>query len=61
MELKPIYDRQTKEKRKLLIVPYGIETTVWIWLCHAPRILLIVPYGIETNSTSILSSFFNSF
>ena len=37
------------EKRlNLLIVPYGIETTLDISLCSKDSTLLIVPYGIET-------------
>ena len=37
---------------RLLIVPYGIETTLLQRNQHA-HFLLIVPYGIETDLTSL--------
>ena len=47
MELKQRKWQRVKNGKKLLIVPYGIET--WI-TCAVANVdaLLIVPYGIET-------------
>ena len=38
----------------LLIVPYGIETTVSTSTTSCLSLLLIVPYGIETGAPGIL-------
>ena len=47
MELKQENRYNVKCYRKLLIVPYGIETKVAIFIELLVQ-LLIVPYGIET-------------
>ena len=47
MELKHDYCTLARPSASLLIVPYGIET--WVFICTLRQIrLLIVPYGIET-------------
>ena len=51
MELKQREEVSTNIKGKLLIVPYGIETTGKSGTVATGR-LLIVPYGIETNYRS---------
>ena len=48
MELKHNHRIECNIPAKLLIVPYGIETTDG-WFCTQSDILLIVPYGIETQ------------
>ena len=48
MELKHGKTRITLEKDLLLIVPYGIETRLKLFLLLEYN-LLIVPYGIETQ------------
>ncbi len=40
------------ERNLLLIVPYGIEMTIEVWVCLFVY-LLIVPYGIEINRVSL--------
>ncbi len=47
MELKQPYYTKLLKFCRLLIVPYGIETSFW---CELRKwwSLLIVPYGIET-------------
>ena len=47
MELKPAWIDKLYVRKKLLIVPYGIETHVELFFLLV-CILLIVPYGIET-------------
>ena len=51
MELKQFRLDNTSDKVRLLIVPYGIETILCVWL-SSWHFLLIVPYGIETVSAS---------
>ena len=48
MELKHTYDQSATTRIVLLIVPYGIETTVTNAMVDSVS-LLIVPYGIETE------------
>ena len=48
MELKLITSNRSRETEILLIVPYGIETTVNMYKDNKDN-LLIVPYGIETS------------
>ena len=48
MELKQFKRLLPRLVNVLLIVPYGIETTVGL-LAALQRGLLIVPYGIETR------------
>ena len=47
MELKQEIELVMEQTRKLLIVPYGIETLKKDSI-EAGGLLLIVPYGIET-------------
>ena len=47
MELKHIKAGVFRLEPSLLIVPYGIETRLFIWF-GGLSMLLIVPYGIET-------------
>ena len=49
MELKHISERRFHVLRRLLIVPYGIETEFLVRV-EELHFLLIVPYGIETES-----------
>ena len=51
MELKQVRDQRKNRRRRLLIVPYGIETTIEEDPANTSN-LLIVPYGIETDGTS---------
>ena len=53
MELKPGFSSWFFCDYCLLIVPYGIETKVHLFLL-LNKLLLIVPYGIETQ---VLGSF----
>ncbi len=48
MELKHSYKSSFRLKFCLLIVPYGIETSLFD-MCICCFQLLIVPYGIETT------------
>ena len=48
MELKQLKERQDSREDRLLIVPYGIETSS-LACSRGRRRLLIVPYGIETK------------
>ena len=48
MELKQLFQRSANKRSKLLIVPYGIETSEQLPET-SDRKLLIVPYGIETE------------
>ena len=52
MELKLIHLLMIELRRRLLIVPYGIETTLFPINRTFVRYLLIVPYGIETELLS---------
>ena len=55
MELKlQVYNLFLNRFKKLLIVPYGIETATYKLTVNSIEVLLIVPYGIETTL-----SFFN--
>ena len=54
MELKQKHISFSSFPVDLLIVPYGIETSVAIVILIAVKSLLIVPYGIETHSSNIL-------
>ena len=56
MELKPESASIISELHSLLIVPYGIETFMYLH-CLSKKILLIVPYGIETGERWQLSSY----
>ena len=47
MELKLRTVKEVSKNINLLIVPYGIETSIGVSVTSIP-ILLIVPYGIET-------------
>ena len=47
MELKLGHQQTLFARQRLLIVPYGIETTSYKVKVNCHR-LLIVPYGIET-------------
>ena len=49
MELKHASSSDTAFSFLLLIVPYGIETIVFLVSYDDLDILLIVPYGIETR------------
>ena len=40
---------------RLLIVPYGIETSIFKYYVYSIE-LLIVPYGIETYSSTLILS-----
>ena len=53
MELKLATFNPSATPDKLLIVPYGIETKMWI-LMNGRKSLLIVPYGIETTFDKII-------
>ena len=62
MELKLLFSSDLLRYHGLLIVPYGIETTISLQCCSKPLQLLIVPYGIETAlyaSSLARSSSFN--
>ena len=60
MELKHDYCTLARPSASLLIVPYGIET--WVFICTLRQVrLLIVPYGIETRSMGNTVSSFLSF
>ena len=48
MELKPQNYLSFISSDRLLIVPYGIETTCFVLIRTSSIWLLIVPYGIET-------------
>ncbi len=50
MELKLVYKWYLLKTESLLIVPYGIETTVYNPSVLVGILLLIVPYGIETRN-----------
>ena len=51
MELKPLcHGSKSANRKKVLIVPYGIETCFKCASCIV-RDVLIVPYGIETQYT----------
>ena len=51
MELKQMWEAAKSMHGTLLIVPYGIETTVTFSSPESAPSLLIVPYGIETHLT----------
>ena len=51
MELKLVNKYIIIYCKKLLIVPYGIETCLPFTM-YSERLLLIVPYGIETTLSS---------
>ena len=53
MELKRCRGLIKFQSRRLLIVPYGIETQRIVIGQAKTVILLIVPYGIETKTTHI--------
>ena len=53
MELKQVGYQHLSPVFLLLIVPYGIETTLPPVESVFVRVLLIVPYGIETYLTSV--------
>ena len=57
MELKRFTARDNLSLYNLLIVPYGIETTLNRVGTPIVRALLIVPYGIET----LIRNFFSHF
>ena len=56
MELKLSLSWHTNTMSELLIVPYGIETSIVSILWLNVRYLLIVPYGIETVLTPYFSA-----
>ena len=51
----------TERSRKLLIVPYGIETAAEAAELAKKIVLLIVPYGIETQNAVLNAFMYQSF
>ena len=56
MELKHYFAQVQDSPNRLLIVPYGIETSLTVSLFRL-LLLLIVPYGIETQSDRLVLRF----
>ena len=54
MELKQCRSQNRRFSSSLLIVPYGIETELYLTACTFRTKLLIVPYGIETLLSTYL-------
>ena len=50
MELKLITAKMPFALQDVLIVPYGIETSIVFFVTSSPLAVLIVPYGIETSA-----------